>query len=102
MSGGGVSTVFDPLEATQYSLEEMKAIVGVANDFRSYVAIHGYHDNSYNRALDAGVKGFEHGFLITEPTVKRMAKTEGVYWSWQPFGSLYLIRRWFSGMVILS
>ncbi len=86
MGGGGVSSVFDPLEMIQYSLEEMKAAVQVANEYRSYVAIHAYHDDSYNLAMDAGIKSLEHGFLITEPTVKRMA-AEGVWWSWQPFGS---------------
>ncbi len=90
MGGGGVASTFDPLNATQLSVEEMKAIVEVANDYGSYVAIHAYHDRSYNRALDAGVRSFEHGFLITEKTVKRMAETENVCWSWQPFGSYTL------------
>ncbi|GAB5557439.1 MAG: amidohydrolase family protein [Schleiferiaceae bacterium] len=90
MGGGGVASIYDPLNATQLSLEEMKAVVEVANDYGSYVAIHAYHDRSYNRALDAGVRSFEHGFLISEETVKRMAKTENVCWSWQPFGSYTL------------
>lgn len=90
MGGGGVASVYDPLNAIQLSPEEMKAIVGVANDIGSYVAIHAYHDESYNRALDAGVRSFEHGFLITEETVKRMAATEDICWSWQPFGSYTL------------
>ncbi len=38
------------------------------------------------KSLDAGVISFEHGFLVTENTVKRMAK-EGVWWSFQPFGA---------------
>jgi imidazolonepropionase-like amidohydrolase len=86
MSGGGVASVFDPLDLNSPSLEEMKAAVQVANEYNSYVAIHGYTDAAYNKSLDAGVKSFEHGFLISEETVKRMAK-EGVWWSWQPFGS---------------
>ncbi len=86
MGGGGVASVFDPLEMIQYSLEEAKAAVQVANEYRSYVAVHSYHDDSYNQAMDAGVKSFEHGFLITEETAKRMAE-EGVWWSWQPQGS---------------
>ena len=86
MSGGGVASVFDPLDLNSPSLEEMKAAVQVANEYFSYVAIHGHTDAAYNKSLDAGVKCFEHGFLISEETVKRMAK-EGVWWSWQPFGS---------------
>lgn len=99
MSGGGVASVYDPLEATQLSFDEMKAIVDVAEDYGSYVTIHGYHDRSYNRAMDAGVKCFEHGFLITEPTVERMAEI-GAIWSWQPYGSYTLFAggfpEWFS------
>ena len=90
MGGGGVASTFDPLNATQLSLEEMKAVVDVADDYGSYVAIHAYHDRSYNRALDAGVRSFEHGFLITEKTVKRMAAKDSICWSWQPFGSYTL------------
>ncbi len=86
MGGGGVASTYDPLEMIQFSLEESKAAVQVANEYRSYVAVHSYHDDSYNQALDAGVKSFEHGFLITEETAKRMAE-EGVWWSWQPQGS---------------
>ena len=90
MGGGGVASVYDPLNATQLTIEEMKAAVDVANSYESYVAIHAYHDRSYNMALDAGVRSFEHGFLITEPTVKRMSETPNVCWSWQPFGSYTL------------
>ncbi len=86
MSGGGVASIFDPLDLNSPSLEEMKAAVQVANEYGTYVAIHGYTDAAYNKSLDAGVKCFEHGFLISEETVKRMAK-EDVWWSWQPYGS---------------
>lgn len=106
MGGGGVASVYDPLNATQLTIEEMKAVVDVANDYESYVAIHAYHDRSYNRALDAGVRSFEHGFLITEPTVERMAKTPNIVWSWQPYGSYTLFAggfpEWFSEDMIVK
>ena len=86
MSGGGVASEFDPIDLNSPSLEEMKAAVQVANEYGGYVAIHGYTDAAYNKSLDAGVKSYEHGFLVSEETVKRMAK-EGVWWSWQPYGS---------------
>ncbi len=50
------------------------------------MAIHAYTDAAYLKSMDAGVKSFEHGFLVTEETVKRMAK-EKVWWSFQPFGA---------------
>jgi imidazolonepropionase-like amidohydrolase len=86
MSGGGVASEFDPIDLNSPSLDEMKAAVQVANEYGGYVAIHGYTDAAYNKSLDAGVKSFEHGFLVSEKTVKRMKK-EGVWWSWQPYGS---------------
>jgi imidazolonepropionase-like amidohydrolase len=86
MSGGGVASTFDPIDLNSPSLEEMKAAVQVANEYGSYVAIHGYTDAAYNKSMDAGVKSYEHGFLVSEETVKRMA-AEGVWWSWQPYGS---------------
>jgi len=89
MAGGGVASTYDPLELAGYTAEELRAIVQVANDYESYVTVHAYHDVSYNRALDAGVKMFEHGFLISEATVKRMKK-EGAIFSFQPFGGYTL------------
>jgi len=86
MSGGGVASTFDPIDLNSPSPAEMEAAVQAANEYGGYVAIHGYTDAAYNKSLDAGVKSFEHGFLISEETVERMAK-EGVWWSWQPFGS---------------
>ena len=77
MAGGGVASEFDPLHTTQYSLDELKAIVGVAEDYGSYVLVHAYHDRSVNRAIDAGVRVIEHNFLVSEDTIIRM-KEEGI------------------------
>ncbi len=87
MAGGGVASEFDPLHATQMSVEELKAIVEVAKDYGSYVLVHAYHDRSVNRAIDAGVKCIEHNFLVSEETIKRMKK-EGVALSLQAVMSL--------------
>ena len=57
MAGGGVASEFDPLHTTQYSLAELEAIVGVAEDYGTYVLVHAYHDRSVNRAIDAGDSG---------------------------------------------
>ncbi len=84
MGGGGVSSVFDPLNTTQFTFEEMKTAVDIAEDWGTYVMVHAYHDKSVNRAIDAGVKSIEHGALLSELTVKRMAE-EGVVWSLQAY-----------------
>jgi imidazolonepropionase-like amidohydrolase len=85
MAGGGVASEFDPLELNSPTLDEMKAAVEAAAEYQTYVAIHAYTDAAYMKSMDAGVKCFEHGFLLTEETVKRMAE-EGVWWSFQPYG----------------
>ena len=76
MAGGGVSSIFDPLEIMGATREEMDAAVEISTDYGTYVAIHAYHDKSYNRAMDAGVVSYEHGFLVGETTVKRMARLQ--------------------------
>jgi imidazolonepropionase-like amidohydrolase len=85
MAGGGVASEFDPLMLQSPSPEEMEAAVQAAKEYETYVAIHAYTDDAYMKSMDAGVISFEHGFLTTEPTIRRMAK-EGVWWSFQPFG----------------
>jgi imidazolonepropionase-like amidohydrolase len=89
MAGGGVASLYDPLEILSATQEEIEAAVEIASEYGTYVAIHAYNDNSYNRSLDAGVRSFEHGFLVTKPTVKRMAKMgQDIAWSFQCFMSV--------------
>lgn len=85
MAGGGVASVFDPIELNSPTPDEMRAAVEVAEEYGTYAGIHGYTDAAYNKSLDAGVKSFSHGLLITEPTVKRMKEMD-VWWDFQPFG----------------
>jgi len=92
MGGGGVASEFDPLEIMGLAADEVARAVEISADNGTYVATHAYHDKSYNRLLDLGVRSFEHGFLVTEPTVERMAKMqkEGkkIVWSFQCFMSV--------------
>ena len=81
-----MSSEWDPISVTQYSLEELQAGVGVAEDWGTYVTVHAYHDRSVNRCIDAGVRCIEHCFLVSEPTVKRMGE-EGIALSLQGFMS---------------
>jgi imidazolonepropionase-like amidohydrolase len=92
MGGGGVASEFDPLEIMGLAADEVARAVEIAADNGTYVATHAYHDASYNRLLDLGVRSFEHGFLVTEPTVQRMKKMQDdgkkVVWSFQCFMSI--------------
>ena len=84
MGGGGVASEFDPLEIMGLAADEVARAVEIAADNGTYVATHAYHDASYNRLMDLGVKSFEHGFLVTEPTVERMASMgQDIVWSFQ-------------------
>ena len=85
MGGGGGSSRFDPIDTTQYSSAEICAIVEATKDWGTYVAAHTFTDRAVNRLIDCGVKSFEHGFFISEKTMKRMAK-EGVYMVPQMWG----------------
>ena len=78
MAGGGGSSRFDPIDTTQYSKEEICAIVEAAKDWGTYVGAHTFNDRSVGRLLDCGVKTFEHGFFISDKTMKRIAR-EGAY-----------------------
>ena len=89
MAGGGVASRFDPLEISAATQEEVEAAVEIAENYGTYVAVHAYHDTSYQRALDAGVRSFEHGFLVSEDIVKQMAaKGEDIVWSFQCYMSI--------------
>jgi imidazolonepropionase-like amidohydrolase len=82
--GGGVTSNYDPIDVTEYSLEEIKAAVGAAEDWGTYVAVHGYTPRAIRRAIEAGVKCVDHGQMLDEPTIKLIAE-KGVWLSLQPF-----------------
>lgn len=80
MAGGGVSSELDPLWSVAYSRDEIKAAVDAAEFFDTYVTVHAYTDRTVRTALDAGVKCIEHGQMVSEETVKRIAE-EGIFWA---------------------
>jgi imidazolonepropionase-like amidohydrolase len=82
MAGGGTSSDYDPLDVTQYTLDEMRAAVEAAEDWNTYVTVHAYHPRSVRRAIEAGVQCVEHGQLLDEDTLKLMAE-RGVWLSLQ-------------------
>jgi len=82
-AGGGVSSNYDPLDVTEYTFEELKAAVDVARTWNTYVAVHVNTDAGVRQALEAGALSIEHGFLMSEDTVKLMAQ-KGAWFSMQP------------------
>ncbi len=81
--GGGVSSVYDPLDVRQYTFEEIKAFVDVADTWNTYVAAHIFTDEAVQTAIKAGVKSIEHGLLCSEETLQMM-KDNDVWLSIQP------------------
>ncbi|MEG4641628.1 amidohydrolase family protein [Paracoccus sp. APAP_BH8] len=84
MAGGGVSSLYDPLDTVQYTEAEMRAAVEAAADWGTYVCAHVYTPGGIRRAVRAGVKSIEHGQLADEEAVRIMADA-GAWWSIQPF-----------------
>jgi imidazolonepropionase-like amidohydrolase len=84
LAGGGVASLYDPLDSTQFTEKELRAGVDAANDWNTYVMTHVYTPKGIQRAIRAGVKSIEHGQLADEVSVKMM-RDEGVWWSLQPF-----------------
>ena len=84
MAGGGVSSLYDPLDTVQYTDAEMRAAVDAAADWGTYVCAHVYTPEGIRRALKNGVKCIEHGQLADEDSARMMADS-GAWWSIQPF-----------------
>jgi imidazolonepropionase-like amidohydrolase len=78
MAGGGISSPTDPLEGTQFSMEEMRAAVEEAEAANLYAMAHAYSPRAVTRAVQAGVRSIEHGNLIDESTA-RVMKQHGAY-----------------------
>jgi imidazolonepropionase-like amidohydrolase len=79
MAGGGVSSPNDPLEGTQYSMDELCAAVEEAEAAGRYALAHAYSPRAVTRAAQAGVRSIEHGNLIDEASA-RVMKAQGTYY----------------------
>jgi imidazolonepropionase-like amidohydrolase len=77
-TNGGISATYSPLDIDQFTDAELGAAAQVADSFGSYFMVHAYYDNAVSRAIDFGAKSVEHGHLMTEPVVKKMAE-QGVF-----------------------
>jgi imidazolonepropionase-like amidohydrolase len=78
MAGGGVSSPSDPIDGTQFSMEELRAAVEEAEAANLYALAHAYSPRAVTRAVQAGVRSIEHGNLIDEATA-RVMKEHGAY-----------------------
>jgi imidazolonepropionase-like amidohydrolase len=75
---GGVLSEGDAVGATQYSFEELKALVDEANKLDRKVAAHAHGTEGIKLATRAGVSSIEHGSFLDEEGAKLMA-SRGTY-----------------------
>ncbi|MCL1144338.1 metal-dependent hydrolase family protein [Shewanella gaetbuli] len=73
-TGGGVSSQYDPLDVSEYSVDEIKAVVEEAKNFNTYVISHVMTDAGIRTSVEAGVMSIEHGFFASDSTLKLMKK----------------------------
>ncbi|MED7926130.1 amidohydrolase family protein [Nonomuraea sp. LP-02] len=96
MASGGVASPTDRIDSTQYSMEELRAIVEEAEAANRYVAAHAYTARAVNRALEAGVRSIEHGNLIDDRSVELFLEREAflvptlvTYWALKEEGRAF-------------
>lgn len=75
---GGVLSEGDAVGATQYSYEEMKALIDEAHKLDRKVAAHAHGTEGIKIAVRAGVNSIEHGSFLDEEGAKMMAE-RGTY-----------------------
>lgn len=75
---GGVLSKGDDPRASQYTLEEMKAIVADAHRLGRKVAAHAHGSQGILWASEAGVDSIEHGSYIDQDDIAMM-KSKGTY-----------------------
>ena len=74
MADGGVSSPSDPVGYLVFSVEELTAMADMAKAFGTYATGHLYADEAIVRALDCGFECIEHGNLISDATIERVAR----------------------------
>ncbi len=79
MASGGVASPTDPVQNTQYSRDEITAIVEEANAHHTYVMAHAYTAHAIHRAVECGVSSIEHGNLIDAETAAFMAEKDAFH-----------------------
>ena len=77
-ASGGVLSVAKSGENSQFTIEEIQAIVKTANDYGFKVAAHCHGEEAMRRAVVGGVHSIEHGTYMSEEVMKLM-KEHGTY-----------------------
>ena len=76
---GAVDSPSDRVDSTQFSLEELRAIVEEATAANIYVAGHAYTSRAINRGLECGVRSIEHGNLMDSSSIPLFKQYDAFY-----------------------
>jgi imidazolonepropionase-like amidohydrolase len=76
---GAVDSPSDRVDSTQFSVEELTAIVEEATAANIYVTGHAYTSRAINRGLECGVRCIEHGNLMDESSIPLFRKYGAFY-----------------------
>lgn len=75
-TNGGISAIYSPLDINQFTDEELEAARKATESFESYFMVHAYYDTAVSRAIDFGARSIEHGHMMTEESIKKMAEND--------------------------
>jgi len=78
MASGGVASPTDPIGNTQYSEDEIRAIVAEAEAAQTYVMAHAYTPHAITRAVRCGARTIEHGNLV-DAAAARVMREHGAF-----------------------
>ncbi|MEM2538730.1 MAG: amidohydrolase family protein, partial [Candidatus Methanomethylicia archaeon] len=73
---GGVMSMRDRPEHTQFSYEEIKAIVDEAQKVGTFVTAHAQGTQGIKIAISAGVKTIDHGIYLDEEAIRMMKERD--------------------------
>ena len=89
-ASGGVLSKGTSINASQFSLEEMTALINEAHDRGRSVAAHAHGKNGIKRAIQAGVDSIEHASKIDREGIK-LAKKMGTFLVMDIYVSDYIL-----------
>jgi imidazolonepropionase-like amidohydrolase len=75
---GGLAHAGERPEDPEMSDEEMRAVVRAAQAHGTYVVAHAGHHDAIRRAVDVGVRSFEHAYVVDDATAALLAQ-DGLY-----------------------
>ncbi|MCC1483817.1 metal-dependent hydrolase family protein [Winogradskyella immobilis] len=73
---GGVLSVAKNGSNSQFTVDELEAVVETAKDYGMLTAAHAHGDEGMQRAVKAGIKTIEHGTFMSEVTMDLMKQKQ--------------------------